>query len=44
VPKERPQLSAWRHVEAEFSKAAADADPEQLLIALRMAQMLEGIE
>jgi hypothetical protein len=44
LPEDRRERSTWRHVAAQFEKAALKGDTKDLAIALRMVLMLEGIE
>ncbi len=44
LPKEHRARQTWRHVAAELEKATAGADVIGLVIALRLALMLENVE
>ena len=44
LPADRRERPTWRHVAAQLTEAAADADRAEVSIALRMVLMLEGIE
>ena len=44
LPKDRREMSTWRHVAAELDKAAAGADVLDVAVMLRMVLMLEHVE
>ena len=44
LPADFRDKQTWQHVTAELDKAAADGDPVELSVALRMALSLEGVE
>jgi hypothetical protein len=43
LPADRRDRATWRHVAAQLNEAAAGADPTDVVVALRMVFMLEGV-
>jgi hypothetical protein len=44
LPAEHRERPTWRHVAAELEQAAAGADTVDVVVALRLALMLENVE
>ena len=44
LPSEHRERPTWRHVAAELEQAAAGADTVDVVVALRLALMLENVE
>lgn len=44
LPADRRDKRTWRHVTAQLAKAAADADPAEVAIAVRLVLSIEGVE
>jgi len=43
IPKERRQLSTWRHVENELSAAVNGGDPRDISVSLMLVLQIERV-